>query len=275
MDNKTLRKVQLTMLEIAKEVKRICEENHINYFMDSGTLIGAVRHKGFIPWDDDMDFAFLRPDYEKFIEVARTQLKPGFILQTWDTDPYFPYCFAKVLKEGTVYLETSYYGTKKRNELYVDLFVLDVYPDSIICRKKQGRETQRYKHILMMQCVIKPWRAKKKLIDKIMLRVLYLPYNLLAFISSRESIKKKYLKARQRFNGLKPNNYYNANVSKYGLYETPASCFESFCQLPFEDTCFMAPGDSDLYLKNEYGDYMTPPPIEEREGHHNVIEVKL
>lgn len=71
MDRDTLRRVQLVQLEIAKEIKRICDKNGIDYFMDGGTLIGAVRHKGFIPWDDDLDFSMVRDQYERFLEIAQ------------------------------------------------------------------------------------------------------------------------------------------------------------------------------------------------------------
>ena len=107
MERELLRKVQLTQLEIAKEIRRVCEENDIPYFLTCGTLLGAVRHQGFIPWDDDMDVGMLRENYEKFCRIAPEKLKPEYCWQSWYTDPNYALPFGKVRKRGTLYLEAK------------------------------------------------------------------------------------------------------------------------------------------------------------------------
>lgn len=96
MERELLRKVQLTQLEIAKEIRRVCEENDIPYFLTCGTLLGAVRHQGFIPWDDDMDVGMLRENYEKFcLPLPPEKLKPEYCWQSWYTDRNYALPFGK------------------------------------------------------------------------------------------------------------------------------------------------------------------------------------
>ena len=115
MENKNLRKAQLIMFNLLKELDKVCKKNNINYWLDSGTLLGAVRHKGFIPWDDDIDICMLEKDYKKFLKIAKKELSENVFLQTEETDKnyiWFPY--AKLRDRNSVFIEEG----QKQNELF-------------------------------------------------------------------------------------------------------------------------------------------------------------
>lgn len=123
------RKAQLLMIKILKEVHRICTENNIKYFLHFGTLIGAVRHNGFIPWDDDIDVGMLRPDYERFLQIVKNKLGNDFIFQNSSNDRGFAYCFSKIMLKDTIWIEQSSVQTsKKYNGIYIDVFPFDKVP---------------------------------------------------------------------------------------------------------------------------------------------------
>ena len=120
-----LKKLQETQLEILDEIVRICEKYGLHYFLMFGTLIGAIRHKGFIPWDDDLDIGMPRDDYDKFMEVAKTELDERFYLQNSDTEPRYWLSFANVRKNNTLFDEASL--AKMPEDIHKGIFV-DIFP---------------------------------------------------------------------------------------------------------------------------------------------------
>ena len=125
-----LRQCQLRQLDILKEIDRICQKHQISYWLDGGTLLGAVRHGGFIPWDDDIDIAMWKPDLERFTAVAQTELPETLFLQTPKTDPEVNSPIVKVRDLNSLYVEDSEdFRANYQKGLYVDIFPMIDYPD--------------------------------------------------------------------------------------------------------------------------------------------------
>lgn len=276
MDTEILRKAQLVELEIANEIKRVCEDNNIQYFLDAGTLLGAVRHKGFIPWDDDMDLAMTLDNYKKFLEIAPKKLDKKYFLETWDTDFYYPLPFAKVIKLNTIYKEKKA-PKKQKNGIWVDIFpVIEVTVTSneVISINKKMIQIQR---LLMMKCGSRPWREENGIIFKKLF--CYYFYKCISFVFSKKKLMQFY---NNEFNKINENgnpNYENKYI--FTNYATPEihlinkEYISDFVDINFEDTTFKAPKSWDKYLTSLYGDYMTPPPPDKRENLHLVEDVKL
>ena len=141
MDSKTLRQLQLVELKILLEIKRICELANINYFLIGGTLLGAVRHGGFIPWDDDIDIGMLRDDYNRFLDVFPQLSNKEYTLGTYNTDRGHVFSFGKIRLNGTQFREPRNEHILDNQGIYVDIFPYDNTPDSKIVR--------RFHHILL------------------------------------------------------------------------------------------------------------------------------
>lgn len=131
-EDKNIAAAQKVMLDILIEVHKICVKHNITYWLEAGTLLGAVRHKGFIPWDDDIDISMPREDYEKFLEIAQRELPSDLFLQTNKTDPEYSREITKVRKLNTLLIETGETG----NENYCHGIFIDIFHMIII--KKLG-----------------------------------------------------------------------------------------------------------------------------------------
>ena len=136
LDTKTLRKLQLTELELMIEVDRICRKSNIKYSLDGGTLLGAVRHDGFIPWDDDADIMMSRTEYDKFYDACKNELnKEKFFLQEFRTDPEYRWGYSKMRKNGTVFLRKGQEHVKCHTGVCIDIFIFDEVPDNYVSRR--------------------------------------------------------------------------------------------------------------------------------------------
>ena len=276
MEKEIIRKIQLVELEIGKEIKRICEKHGIKYFLDGGSLLGAIRHNGFIPWDDDMDFGMVRSEFNKFINVAKDELNEDYFLQTWETDSSFPFEFAKIRKKGTLLLEASYGKNSSHNEIWVDVFPYDVYPNGRINCMIHKYKVMKYKKWLLMKNGFKAWNNHKSKIEKLLVRIKYLPALLFSSFFSVSTIHKKmqrWLILPQKDNtvflhdGTGPFPYGRAKVSK--------SSFEKYKTAIFEDESFSVPAGYETVLTELYGDYMKLPPENKRVSGHTIVDYKV
>lgn len=260
-----IRDVQLIELEILIEVTRICRENNIEYFLDSGTALGAVRHKGFIPWDDDVDIGMTRASYDRFIDKAENQLGENYFLQTRQTDKNYPYSFAKVRKNGTAMIEWNTRNLKMHHGIWIDIFPYDFLPNDRIKREKQIKKSIRLHRIFLFKTMKERTSRPRKSIKWVCLSIIrkILRFSLLVIpVSILEHLVNETFK---EFNEIETDNI-------------TCHCYGGGCvfnrkdllptgKIEFEGCVFPIANNPDAYLKNLYGDYIILPPVEERNGH--------
>ncbi len=264
-----LPKLHNCQLIIAREIKRICDENNIKYFIIAGTLLGAIRHGGFIPWDDDMDIGMLREDYEKFINIAKTDLGEDFFLQTPETDYNYGLTFAKILLKGTVLVEETTASNNAQKGIFVDIFPFDVAPESESDRESHNKKTYFYKRLLLAKLNYNI-AGKREYVK----RMIYFILKIMSKFFSREKLEKKLDDEITRYNSQKTDDIVNIGGAYGYKKETiKASWVRKTVEIPFEDMTIAAPIDYIKYLETFYGDYMTPPPEDKRYNRHSIKEL--
>ncbi len=258
LNDEKLKKLQSVELEMLTEIDRICRKNDINYSLDGGTLLGAIRHDGFIPWDDDADVVMLRSEYEKFFEVCKKDLdKEKFFLQEYRTDEYYRWGYSKLRRNNTLFLREGQEHIKCRQGVFLDIFICDNVPDNLIKRKI---------NLFKCFCIRKGLYSdvgrfvEKKLFWRIWFRII----NMIP--------RKVYVKKLNKI--IKKNNIKGSLVAHYTYpypkkckYGMPSECFDEYIDKEFEGKKFKVFKKYDLYLNLLYGDYMKLPPIEKRKVH--------
>lgn len=261
-----LRKLEL---EIAKEIKRICEKNTIEYFITDGTLLGAVRHGGFIPWDDDMDIGMTTDNYMKFISVAQTSLDERFLLQTEDTDSSYGNPFAKVRLRKSHFKEKLTDEILENDGIFVDVFPYDFTSEKIANSKPYLRKMQ----LLGKMKMLKAGYDLNSITSSVPKKAFNSIIKLLPI--SREKVNCIFMKEIEKAERAGHEWLVERDGIFKGDYAVPAKYFSEYVDIKFEDTEFKAPKMYHDFLRSIYGDYNVLPSESARIVGHNVKDVEL
>lgn len=254
---KDLKHLQQVILLIAKDIDVLCRKHDIKYFLLGGSAIGAIRHNGFIPWDDDLDIVMDNENYEKFIKVCRSELdKEKYYIQEAFID--WPLGFTKIKLRGTTFQEPGQY-VNSENEcgIFLDVFKMENAPTSKIARLWQYI-CAKY---LLCYCLLERGWNDVSGMKKFMM---YAAYPLkISFL--RKLVGKQVV----RWNGRNTDSRLLWPIRyryKQSFFEK--DIFEEAVYIPFEDTMLPVPKKYDQWLTQIFGDYMTPPPVKEQVGLH-------
>lgn len=243
-----------TQLKILNEIDNICQKNDISYFAVSGTLLGAIRHNGYIPWDDDLDIGMTRDNYNKFLKVAPKELKNGYFLQTSHTEKKFFRVHAQVRYSNSTMLTKGDYNHKYNMGVWVDIFVYDKCSTDKVVSTKFRNRVQRINKIMNWYMFYNCSSLFKSLLKYVLSRT-YVLLN-----GGLNKIIIKYDKLLSKFNNL-TNNYVYDQIAwaPHVKLELPFDYFNNLENHKFENTFIPIPKDYELDLIKEFGDnYMTP-----------------
>lgn len=265
IDSEVLRKLQLEELDIVKMLGGFFHEHGLTWFLDSGTLLGAARHGGFIPWDDDMDIGMPRADYVRLLELAPDFLPNGYSIHTFDNTPGFAGMFAKVYRDGTEFEthETIEAGCKQG--IFVDIFPYDVLSANDVVRQKQIKNALKWQSLSYLyhaKTIVVP---HKGFLGKWEKRGCAVAHSIVSKFFSRDSIERRFLAS------IVPDepsvDSFMTIFAWAKMTPISYSALVPTANIKFEGCEFPAPADVEGYLSNMYGDWRKLPAPEDRRTH--------
>ena len=260
-----LKEIQTIQKEMIQEVDRICRKNNIHYNMVGGTMLGAVRHKGYIPWDDDADIGFLRHEYEKFRKACQTDLDTSrFYMQDIRDTKGYRWGYGKLRRKGTEFIRLNQEFMPYEQGIFIDLMPFDNVPDGFICQKLHFVQCFLLRKFLWSE-------VGSRTEEKPLLRGLYKVMNKVP----RERLVVYYQNLIDRFKGKK------TRLVRILTFPTPKKVYgykrewyTDLTRYPFDELLLPGAKDYDGYLTAKYKDYMQLPPMEKRKV-HPISKLKL
>ncbi|GHV05523.1 phosphorylcholine transferase LicD [Spirochaetia bacterium] len=267
----TIRELQLIELDILKQVIAVCRENNISYFMLGGTLLGAVRHKGFIPWDDDIDIGMPRDDYERFIEIIHDALPEYLKLQYFKDDiEYHKYSIRVIDKRYKV--RRNDYSNEIESYIWIDIFPLDGMPSSNI-KKRLHIFRPLFVRLLYAYSnfnLLVNMKRRRKIFEMVLVRIGMFITKIIKFDKRKQLYRIDRLLKKYTYND---SGYVGNFMGAYKSKELfPKIYYQDGAMYDFEDIKLRGPIEYDKILIQMYGDYMTPLPPEERFSHSIILD---
>ena len=262
-----LKKLQNIELGILCDIDRVCRAHGIAYFIDSGTALGAVRHGGFIPWDDDIDIGMPREDYERFLVVAQSELGDKYVVSDGRKNDRQAAMFTKVWLKDTVFATKETIEAGLPQGIFVDVLPYDEVSDDESVAARQVSRCRLYQSLLYLyhsKNIVVPHHG---FLGKVELAVCAVAHAVLKRLVRQDRLKNRFEQIARQETGADSKRLF---VGAYSAYAFPRDILFPTKLIKFEGVEFPAPGDLELYLTQLYGDWRTLPPEDKRRQHAPV-----
>ena len=266
--------LQQKQLDILKAFIKVCDKYNLEYFLVYGTALGAIRHKGFIPWDDDIDVAMPRKDFDKYIELQKEYEGTPYFIQTFKSDPCYIYNYAKLRDSSTTFLENAFKNHRINQGVFIDVFPVDGMSREVGDREKIGKRNK----FIWRQVYFSYLPALRRKVHKrtffkdILLNIVTGLFYVFDIAHYRNKRVERYVR-KIPLEEAKMAGILFGFSSKINCMD--ADIFRETIKVPFEDITVKVPKQYDKYLTNLYKDYMKFPPKEQQVGHHYNSGVSL